>query len=142
MMNLPSEITICEVGLRDGLQNEKTIVSTEDKLSLLRDLVDAGFPVIEVGSFMHPKKVPQMADTDDLFKALEVENIIECGYLSAVASKERKETRWYPWHFRTDYPERNDREWKKHVVLTRGDGPDDVRVTYKDVIKMAKGGEN
>lgn len=61
MMNLPSEITICEVGLRDGLQNEKTIVSTEDKLSLLRDLVDAGFPVIEVGSFMHPKKVPQMA---------------------------------------------------------------------------------
>lgn len=38
MMNLPSEITICEVGLRDGLQNEKTIVSTEDKLSLLRDL--------------------------------------------------------------------------------------------------------
>ena len=59
MMNLPSEITICEVGLRDGLQNEKTIVSTEDKLSLLRDLVDAGFPVIEVGSFMHPKKVPR-----------------------------------------------------------------------------------
>ena len=55
MMNLPSEITICEVGLRDGLQNEKTLVSTEDKLSLLRDLVDAGFPVIEVGSFMHPK---------------------------------------------------------------------------------------
>ena len=48
MMNLPSEITICEVGLRDGLQNEKTIVSTEDKLSLLRDLVDAGFPVIEL----------------------------------------------------------------------------------------------
>ena len=58
------------MGLRDGLQNEKTIVPTEDKLSLLRDLVDAGFPVIEVGSFMHPKKVPQMADTDDLFKAL------------------------------------------------------------------------
>ena len=51
-------------------RTEKTIVSTEDKLSLLRDLVDAGFPVIEVGSFMHPKKVPQMADTDDLFKAL------------------------------------------------------------------------
>lgn len=44
MMNLPSEITICEVGLRDGLQNEKTIVSTEDKLSLLRDLVDARLP--------------------------------------------------------------------------------------------------
>ena len=86
--------------------------------------------------------VVRIENVHDLFKALEVENIIECGYLSAVASKERKETRWYPWHFRTDYPERNDREWKKHVVLTRGDGPDDVRVTYKDVIKMAKGGEN
>lgn len=70
MMNLPSEITICEVGLRDGLQNEKTIVSTEDKLSLLRDLVDAWLPRDRGRSFMHPKKVPQMADTDDLFKAL------------------------------------------------------------------------
>lgn len=70
MMNLPSEITICEVGLRDGLQNEKTIVSTADKLDLLRDLVDTGFPVIEVGSFMSPKAVPQMADTGELFQAV------------------------------------------------------------------------
>ena len=82
MMNLPSEITICEVGLRDGLQNEKTIVSTEDKLSLLRDLVDAGFPVIEVGSFMHPKKVPQMADTDDLVKAAAEHGIEVSGSIS------------------------------------------------------------
>ena len=74
MMHLPSSITLCEVGLRDGLQNEKTILSTEDKLTLLRGLIDAGFKVIEVGSFMHPKKVPQMADTDDLFKALVNEN--------------------------------------------------------------------
>ena len=70
MMNLPSEVNICEVGLRDGLQNEKTILSTQDKLALLRDLIDAGFKVIEVGSFMHPKKVPQMADTDELFRTL------------------------------------------------------------------------
>ena len=41
MMNLPSEVNICEVGLRDGLQNEKTIVSTEDKLAILRELIDA-----------------------------------------------------------------------------------------------------
>lgn len=74
MMNLPSKVNICEVGLRDGLQNEKTIVSTQDKLEILRDLIDAGFKVIEVGSFMHPKKVPQMADTDELFKALAAEN--------------------------------------------------------------------
>lgn len=71
MMHLPKEITICEVGLRDGLQNEKTIVSTQDKVSVIRDLVDAGLRVIEVGSFMNPKWVPQMADTDVLFKALD-----------------------------------------------------------------------
>ena len=70
MMNLPSAITLCEVGLRDGLQNEKTILSTEQKLTLLRGLIDAGFKVIEVGSFMHPKAVPQMANTDEVYKAI------------------------------------------------------------------------
>lgn len=69
-MKLPERITICEVGLRDGLQNEKTLLSTEAKLELLRGLIDSGFPVIELGSFMHPKAVPQMADTDQLFHAL------------------------------------------------------------------------
>lgn len=70
MILYPSSVTICEVGLRDGLQNEKTIISTEDKLSLLKELIDAGFPVIEVGSFMNPKAVPQMADTDAIYKAI------------------------------------------------------------------------
>lgn len=70
MMNLPSAITLCEVGLRDGLQNEKTILSTEQKLDLLHGLIDAGFRVIEVGSFMHPKAVPQMANTDEVYKAI------------------------------------------------------------------------
>ena len=70
MLHLPSSITLCEVGLRDGLQNEKTILSTEDKLTLLRGLIDAGFKVIEVGSFMHPKAVPQMANTDEVYKAI------------------------------------------------------------------------
>lgn len=69
-MQLPKSVRICEVGLRDGLQNEKTILSTDDKLELLRGVVDAGFPVVEVGSFMHPKAVPQMADTDELFKRI------------------------------------------------------------------------
>ena len=70
MNNLPSSITLCEVGLRDGLQNEKTLLPTEEKISLFRGLIDAGFKVIEVGSFMHPKAVPQMADTDEVFKAI------------------------------------------------------------------------
>ncbi|MBQ6904130.1 MAG: hydroxymethylglutaryl-CoA lyase [Lachnospiraceae bacterium] len=69
-MNLPEEVRICEVGLRDGLQNEKQVLETEQKVELLKDLIDAGFPVIEVGSFMHPKKVPQMANTDEVFRAV------------------------------------------------------------------------
>lgn len=70
MNQMPSQITLCEVGLRDGLQNEKTLVPTEKKVELLLGLIDAGFKVIEVGSFMHPKAVPQMADTDEVFKAV------------------------------------------------------------------------
>jgi len=62
------KVTICEVGLRDGLQNEKTILTTEDKIKLLNEITDAGYKIIEVGSFVNPKAVPQMADTDELFK--------------------------------------------------------------------------
>ncbi|MBQ9564685.1 MAG: hydroxymethylglutaryl-CoA lyase [Synergistaceae bacterium] len=75
-MNLPKSVTLCEVGLRDGLQNEKTpdggpkVLSTAEKLELLKGAIDAGFKVIEVGSFMSPKAVPQMADTDELFKQI------------------------------------------------------------------------
>jgi len=79
-------------------------------------------------------------DIHDLFKVYEVENIIQCATLSAVASQQRKESRWVPWHYRSDYPESNDSEWLKHVVLTMGDAPEDVAVTYKDIIKLE--GEN
>ena len=57
-MKLPSSITLCEVGLRDGLQNEATLLTVHQKVVLLLGLIDAGFKVIEVGSFMHPKAVP------------------------------------------------------------------------------------
>lgn len=66
-MNLPSKVTICEVGLRDGLQNESKILQIVEKLELVNELIAAGFKVIELGSFMSPKAVPQMADTDKLF---------------------------------------------------------------------------
>ena len=69
-MKLPQAVTLCEVGLRDGLQNEKTILSTDEKVELLKGLIDAGFKVIEVGSFMHPKAVPQMADTDEVYRRI------------------------------------------------------------------------
>ena len=75
----------------------------------------------------------------DLFKILEVENILNCAMLSAVASKERTESRWFPWHYRTDFPEKNDAAWLKHIVLTKGDTPADVNVRHKEIIKMQGG---
>ena len=78
----------------------------------------------------------RVANVHDLFKCFEVENIIQSATMCAIASKERKESRWSPWHYRTDYPEKNDAEWKKHIVLTCGSVPEDVKVSYKPIIKM------
>ncbi|HEY0597309.1 MAG TPA: hydroxymethylglutaryl-CoA lyase [Sphingopyxis sp.] len=59
-----------EVGPRDGLQNEATIVSTADKLELIRRAIDYGIRRIEVTSFVNPKKVPQLADAEELVAML------------------------------------------------------------------------
>jgi hydroxymethylglutaryl-CoA lyase len=66
----PDQVTMCEVGLRDGLQNEKKLLSVEEKLQLLNAVVASGIKIIEVGSFVHPKAVPAMADTDKLVQAM------------------------------------------------------------------------
>jgi len=87
----------------------------------------------EIGTMVRVESV------HDLFKALEVENIINCAHLSAVASKERKETRWFPWHYRSDFPETDNVNWLKHVVLTKGEAPGAVNVEHKEILKM-KGG--
>ncbi|MXO66326.1 hydroxymethylglutaryl-CoA lyase [Altericroceibacterium endophyticum] len=63
-MTMPSTIEIVEVSPRDGLQNEARLLSTEDKLALIHKAVDAGVRRIEVASFVHPKRVPQMADAE------------------------------------------------------------------------------
>ena len=63
-------ILLHEVGLRDGLQMEHDLVPTERKLRWLQDLLTSGVDVIQVGSFVHPTRVPQMADTDQLFREL------------------------------------------------------------------------
>ena len=63
---LPREVRIVEVGPRDGLQNEKSIVPTEAKVGLIDRLSAAGLETIEAGSFVSPKWVPQMADTPDV----------------------------------------------------------------------------
>jgi len=78
----------------------------------------------------------RVGDIHDLFKVYEVENIIQCATMSALASLERKESRWGVWHRRSDYPETNDEEWLKHIVLTMGDEPADVQISHRDIIKL------
>ncbi len=59
---MPEPVEIVEVGPRDGLQNEKGVIATEDKIALIDLLSTAGFARIEAASFVSPKWVPQMAD--------------------------------------------------------------------------------
>ena len=60
--DLPAQVTIVEVGPRDGLQNEAAIVKTADKIHLIDLLTAAGFPVIEATSFVSPRAIPQLQD--------------------------------------------------------------------------------
>ncbi len=64
-------VTIFEVAPRDGLQNEKQQIPTADKIRLVNLLSACGFRKIEVGSFVNPKLVPQMADTAEVFAGIE-----------------------------------------------------------------------
>src|ERR1035437_9143906 len=61
------KIIIHEVGMRDGLQAEKEIVPIEQKINWIKELAETGVDIIQAGSFVNPKKMPQMADTDELF---------------------------------------------------------------------------
>jgi hydroxymethylglutaryl-CoA lyase len=70
-MNLPESVTLVEVGPRDGLQNESQTIPLTAKLQLIDDLADAGHTVIEAGSFVNPKWVPQMADSEEVFAGIE-----------------------------------------------------------------------
>src|SRR3954471_21164171 len=66
-MSLPDRVKMVEVGPRDGLQNEAQIVPLAVKVELIDRLSASGLKVIEAGSFVSPKWVPQMADTADVF---------------------------------------------------------------------------
>jgi succinate dehydrogenase/fumarate reductase flavoprotein subunit len=72
----------------------------------------------------------------DLFKVLEVENIILCAKLSATASLERKESRWGFWHSRSDYPQRNDAQWLKHIMLQNGPEPGEILISHRPLARM------
>lgn len=69
-MSLPQNVRLVEVGPRDGLQNEAQPISVADKVRLVDDLTDAGLSYIEVGSFVSPKWVPQMAGSAEVFAAI------------------------------------------------------------------------
>lgn len=69
-MNYPAEVTIVEVGPRDGLQNEKLSIDVTTKVALINQLANAGIGYIEAGSFVSPKWVPQMAGSDEVFAVL------------------------------------------------------------------------
>jgi hydroxymethylglutaryl-CoA lyase len=69
-MRLPAEVRMVEVGPRDGLQNEKQAVPTAAKIELIERLADAGLTVIESGSFVSPKWVPQMADSAEVLAGI------------------------------------------------------------------------
>ena len=64
------EVTINEVGPRDGLQNIQNILSVDERLRLIRSLEQAGIKLIEIGSFVNDKAVPAMSNTDELINKL------------------------------------------------------------------------
>ncbi len=69
-MTLPTSVRLVEVGPRDGLQNEKQPIAVADKVRLVDDLTAAGLGYIEVGSFVSPKWVPQMAGSAEVFAGI------------------------------------------------------------------------
>jgi len=70
-MKLPKQVRLVEVGARDGLQNELAIIDSVDKISLINRLGASGLSTIEAGSFVSPKRVPQMADAAEILTGID-----------------------------------------------------------------------
>lgn len=70
-MSLPSQVRIVEVGPRDGLQNEADPIEVETRVELIQQLAAAGIEMIEAGSFVNPKWIPQMASSEEVFARLQ-----------------------------------------------------------------------
>ena len=73
---LPEQVTIVEVGPRDGLQNEKASAPTPVKVEFIERLAAAGLPVVEATSFVNPKWVPQLSDAFEVFTALKRDPVV------------------------------------------------------------------
>ena len=79
---MPKNITLNEVGLREGFQNLRRVYSTKLKLTVLDGLLKAGMRHIQLGSFVHPKVLPQMADAELLFSsAPKLDNVVYSGFI-------------------------------------------------------------
>jgi succinate dehydrogenase/fumarate reductase flavoprotein subunit len=72
----------------------------------------------------------------DLMRLFEVSHIVKCANLSATASLERKESRWGDAHYRTDYPDRDDANWKKHVILNLDQDSGEVIVGTRETFAL------
>lgn len=91
-------ITICDVGPRDGLQNDPTVLPVEVKLDLIGRLAAAGLPRVEAASFVNPERVPAMAGAEEIFAALDQDGPVaypglvlnEKGYERALAAGVRE----------------------------------------------------
>lgn len=70
VQNLPKQIIVAEVGPRDGFQMEKEKLSVQEKIDFIERSVEAGAKIIEIGSFVHPKAIPTLADTDEVSRRL------------------------------------------------------------------------
>lgn len=81
---LPKQVNIVEVGPRDGLQNEATLISTAEKVAFIRNLAAAGLREIEATAFVHPKAVPQMGDAAEVLAELKSTPLPEGTRLSAL----------------------------------------------------------
>ncbi|NCQ17849.1 MAG: hydroxymethylglutaryl-CoA lyase [Ignavibacteria bacterium] len=85
-----NKLIIHEVGMRDGLQAENEVVPTEQKIKWIKQLAETGVDIIQVGSLVNPKRMPQMADTDELFYYFsKKENKLENVTLSGLVLNEK-----------------------------------------------------
>src|SRR5579864_3120565 len=70
LANLPRAVRVVEVGPRDGLQNEKALIPTEQKIQFINMLAEAGLPVVEATSFVSPRAIPQLSDASAVMAGL------------------------------------------------------------------------
>lgn len=80
---MSTEVKIVEVGPRDGLQNEKKTLQVSDRIELIKRLIDAGLKYLEGGSFVSPKAIPQLVDSEEVWKALQPALKVDLSFLVA-----------------------------------------------------------